>query len=232
MKNLPKWTDFDHIDTWIFDLDNTLYPAHTNLFAKIDKKMGEFVSGFLGVDLPEAKLVQKKYFHEHGTTLKGLMQNHDMDPQDFLDYVHDIDVTDLAAAPELSDALEELDGRKIIFTNGSHYHATNVASQLGIDHHFEHIFDIVSADYRPKPNIDVYEKLVRELDINPEKAVLFEDMAKNLAPAREMGMITVWLPNEEHWSHETAEKGHIQYSTDNLAEWLCSLLKDKVDSQG
>lgn len=230
MKILPKWADFDHIDTWIFDLDNTLYPAHTNLFAKIDKKMGEFVSDFLGVDLPEAKIVQKKYFHEHGTTLNGLMRNHNMDPQDFLDYVHDIDVTDLAAAPELSGALEELNGRKIIFTNGSHYHATNVASQLGINHHFEHIFDIVAADYKPKPDMGVYEKLVKELDIDPEKAVLFEDMAKNLAPAREMGMMTVWLPNEEHWSHETAEKGHIQYSTENLAEWLHGLLKDKADS--
>lgn len=232
MNLIPKWADFAHIDTWIFDLDNTLYPAHSNLFAKIDKKMGEFVSDFLGVDLPEAKTVQKKYFHEFGTTLNGLMRNHGMDPKGFLDYVHDIDVTDLATAPELSTALEELEGRKIIFTNGSHYHATNVASQLGIEHHFEHIFDIVAADYRPKPDMSVYEKLVQELEINPKKAVLFEDMAKNLAPAREMGMITVWLPNEEHWSHESAEDGHIQYSTDNLAQWLQSLLNDKTVNLG
>ena len=109
------------------------------------------------------------------------MQNHDIDPTDFLTYVHDIDVSDLAASPELGSALEQLPGRKIIFTNGSHYHATNVSSQLGIDHHFEHIFDIVAADYKPKPHKPVYEKLVLELDINPEKAVLFEDMAINLA---------------------------------------------------
>jgi putative hydrolase of the HAD superfamily len=227
MHNDPLWKDFDHIETWIFDLDNTLYPAHTNLFSKIDKKMGEFISDYLSVDLLEAKLVQKKYFKEHGTTLNGLMQNHGMDPKDFLDYVHDIDVSDLAIATDLSQALDQLEGRKIIFTNGSHFHATNVSSQLGIDHHFDHIFDIVASDYRPKPDIGVYQKLVEELEIDPAKSVLFEDMAKNLAPAHDMGMITVWIPNEAHWSHDNSEGDHIHYSTQDLAAWLHTLLDGK-----
>ncbi|WP_340148979.1 pyrimidine 5'-nucleotidase [uncultured Sneathiella sp.] len=227
MTKLPLWKNFEHIDCWIFDLDNTLYPSKSNLFAKIDVKMGEFISEFLNVDLVEAKNVQKQYFNEHGTTLNGLMQNHDIDPTDFLTYVHDIDVSDLAASPELGSALEQLPGRKIIFTNGSHYHATNVSSQLGIDHHFEHIFDIVAADYKPKPHKPVYEKLVLELDINPEKAVLFEDMAINLAPAHDMGMTTVWIPNDAHWSTAGAAGDHIHYQTDDLARWLTELLADR-----
>lgn len=227
MTGTPRWKNFDHIDCWIFDLDNTLYPSKSNLFAKIDKKMGEFISDFLQVDLVEAKNVQKKFFHEHGTTLNGLMLNYDINPNDFLDYVHDIDVTDLVASPELSAALEQLPGRKIIFTNGSHYHATNVSTQLGIDHHFEHIFDIVAADFKPKPHKPVYEKLVREFGITPEKAVLFEDMAVNLAPAHEMGMTTVWIPNEAHWSSQGAEGPHIHYQTDDLTRWLGDLLADR-----
>ncbi|MCF8467355.1 MAG: pyrimidine 5'-nucleotidase [Sneathiella sp.] len=227
MTQPPLWKNFAHIDTWIFDLDNTLYPSRSNLFAKIDRKMGEFISDFLNVDLVEAKAVQKKYFQEHGTTLNGLMQNYNIDPTDFLNYVHDIDVTDLAAAPELSLALDRLPGRKIIFTNGSHYHATNVSSQLGIGQHFEHIFDIAAADYRPKPDKTVYEKLVVELNIDPEKAVLFEDMAVNLEPAHDMGMITVWIPNEAHWSYASSEGDHIHFQADDLTHWLCDLLDDK-----
>jgi putative hydrolase of the HAD superfamily len=233
MNQQPKWQDFEEIETWIFDLDNTLYPAHSNLFSKIDVKMGEFISNYLGVDLPEAKVVQKRYFHEHGTTLNGLMQNYDMDPTEFLEYVHNIDVSDLAAAPELSAALEQLEGRKIIFTNGSHYHALNVSTQLGIDHHFEHIFDILAADYRPKPDISVYKKLIQELQIDPSRAVLFEDMAKNLLPAHELGMKTVWIPNDARLAPESAEEAHIHYMTNNLTDWLLQLLNDKarIESQ-
>jgi putative hydrolase of the HAD superfamily len=227
MTENPRWKNFDHIDCWIFDLDNTLYPSKSNLFAKIDKKMGEFISDYLDVDLVEAKKIQKKFFHEHGTTLNGLMQVYDMNPTDFLEYVHDIDVSDLVADPALSTALEQLPGRKIIFTNGSHYHAINVSTQLGIDHHFEHIFDIVAAEFKPKPHKPVYEKLVREFDITPEKAVLFEDMAVNLAPAHEMGMTTVWIPNEAHWSSHGAEGEHIHYQTDDLSQWLSALLSDR-----
>ncbi len=227
MIKMPVWKNFEHVDSWIFDLDNTLYPSKSNLFAKIDRKMGEFISDFLNVDLVEAKNVQKQYFRDHGTTLSGLMKNHGIDPTGFLDYVHDIDVSDLEAAPELSAALAQLPGKKIIFTNGSHFHATNVSSQLGIDHHFEHIFDIVAAEYKPKPHKPVYEKLVKELDINPEKAVIFEDIAINLAPAHEMGMITVWIPNDAHWSNEGSEGEHIHYRTDDLARWLTELLADR-----
>ncbi|PHQ69472.1 MAG: pyrimidine 5'-nucleotidase [Sneathiella sp.] len=231
MIQTPAWKDFAHIETWIFDLDNTLYPAHTNLFAQIDKRMGEFISDYLSVDLVEAKAVQKKYFHEYGTTLSGLMQHHDMKPDDFLNYVHDIDVSDLAAAPELSRALEQLVGRKIIFTNGSHFHAANVSSQLGIDHHFDHVFDIIAAEYQPKPHMDVYKKLTDDLEIDPTRAVLFEDMAKNLLPAHEMGMTTVWIPNEAHWSHDSSDGEHIHHMTDNLTQFLHELLADKARAE-
>ncbi len=227
---MPKnsnWSHFEDINVWIFDLDNTLYPSHCNLFSQIDKKMGEFVSNFLQIDHAEAKIIQKKYFHEYGTTLSGLMKRHDITPDDFLHYVHDIDVSQLARAERLSQALDQLEGRKIIFTNGSEAHATNVSRQLGIDHHFDHIFDIKSADYIPKPDITIYEKLVRELDIVPEQAVLFEDMAKNLKPAHELGMTTVWIPNDEHWSHETSDGDHIHHIADDLSDWLHTLLTDK-----
>ncbi len=227
MEKTSQWSDFSEIDVWIFDLDNTLYPAHCNLFAQIDKKMGEFVSRFLDVELPEAKRIQKEYFHNYGTTLNGLMTCHDLHPDDFLHYVHDIDVSALARAERLSEALDALDGRKIIFTNGSEDHATNVSRQLGIDHHFEHIFDIRKSDFIPKPEISVYRKLVDELDIRPENAVLFEDMAKNLKPAHDLGMTTVWVPNPEHWSHETSDGPHIHHVAEDLADWLHNLLESR-----
>mgnify|MGYP003675447082 FL=1 len=227
MMTSPRWQDFENIDSWIFDLDNTLYPSATNLFARIDKKMGEFISTLLQIDLLEAKKLQKSYFHEHGTTLRGLMQVHRINPTDFLEYVHDIDVSDLAAAPELGAALEKLPGKRIIFTNGSLFHAKNVSTQLGIDHHFHHIFDIAAADYLPKPHKPVYEKLVKEFDINPERAVLFEDMAVNLAPAHDMGMKTVWIPNDRYWSADGGVDAHIHYKTDDLGDWLTRLLDDR-----
>src|SRR5690606_8167825 len=191
--------------SWIFDLDNTLYSSTTNLFARVDKKMGEFISKLLDINLVEAKKLQKKYFREYGTTLRGLMEVHRINPAAFLDFVHDIDVSDLVSAPELGAALEKLPGKRIIFTNGSHYHAVNVSTRLGINQHFDHIFDIVAAGYLPKPHKPVYEKLVRDFDINPERAVLFEDMAINLLPAYEMGMKTVWIPSEHDWSRESCD---------------------------
>ncbi len=228
MMNTPSWQDFEHIDSWIFDLDNTLYSSATNLFARVDKKMGEFISKLLDIDLVEAKKLQKRYFREHGTTLRGLMEVHGIDPTAYLEFVHDIDVTDLVSVPELGVALEKLPGKRIIFTNGSHFHAMNVSTQLGIDRHFHHIFDIAAADYLPKPHKPVYEKLIRDFDINPERAVLFEDMAINLVPAHEMGMKTVWIPGNTDWSREGGDGDHIHYRTDDLSRWLTDLLNDRA----
>ncbi|MBL4740972.1 MAG: pyrimidine 5'-nucleotidase [Sneathiella sp.] len=228
MENENIWSQFADINVWIFDLDNTLYPAHCNLFAQIDKKMGEFVSDFLQVEHAEAKAIQKQYFHEFGTTLNGLMSRHDLKPDDFLHFVHDIDVSNLERADKLSAALDQLEGRKIIFTNGSEAHASNVSRQLGIDHHFDDIFDIKKSNFVPKPEMAVYEQLIEELDINPKKSVLFEDMAKNLKPAHDLGMTTVWIPNDEHWSHETSDGDHIHHIAEDLSEWLHALLEDRA----
>lgn len=226
LKN-SHWSDFSDINVWIFDLDNTLYPAHCNLFDQIDQKMGQFVANFLEVDHAEAKRIQKQYFHTYGTTLNGLMTCHDMHPDDFLQFVHDIDVSKLEKAEKLSNALEALEGRKIIFTNGSEDHANNVSKQLGIEHHFDDVFDIKKSDFVPKPEISVYQRLITELDINPSKAVFFEDMAKNLKPAHELGMTTVWIPNDEHWSHETSEGAHIHHIAEDLPAWLHALLETR-----
>jgi putative hydrolase of the HAD superfamily len=222
-----NWSHFKDIDVWIFDLDNTLYPAHCNLFAQMDVKMGEFVSNFLNIEYDEAKALQKQYFAEYGTTLNGLMACHGLSPQDYLDYVHDIDVSKIEPDLRLSEALEQIDGRKIIFTNASAAHAVNVSRQLGIDHHFEEIFDIHKTDFVPKPEKSVYERLLSELDIDPKRSVFFEDMAKNLKPAHELGMKTVWIPNQEKWSHEQATSDHIHHVVDDLSDWLHDLLASR-----
>ena len=227
MNKKPNWKDFDHIDVWVFDLDNTLYPSHCDLFTQMDKKMGEFVSQYLQVEYDEAKKIQKEYFAEYGTTLSGLMHRHGMDPAAYLEYVHDLEIDHIEQDTKLESALDQLDGRKVIFTNASDAHARNISRQIGIDHHFDDIFDIHQSDFVPKPEMSVYEKFLKEFDIDPTKSVFFEDMAKNLKPAHELGMKTVWIPNTAHWSHEQSEGEHIHYVTDDLSTWLTDLVKDK-----
>ena len=212
-----------HTGTWIFDLDNTLYPARCNLFAQVDQRIAEFVAAALDLDLVAARTLQKKYFREHGTTLSGLMQNHRIKPQDYLDYVHDIDVSGVPVSPELDGALSQLDGRKFIYTNGSTRHAENVTGQLGVMHHFEAIYDIVDADYRPKPDPAPYLDFVQRHNIDPAGAVMIEDMAGNLLPAAALGMATVWLRTHYEWSHDGSDGEHIHHVTDDLVAWLVAL---------
>ncbi|MBE7635421.1 pyrimidine 5'-nucleotidase [Sneathiella sp. P13V-1] len=223
----PNWQDFDHIDVWIFDLDNTLYPSHCDLFVQMDKKMGEFVSQYLQVEYDEAKKIQKEYFSEYGTTLNGLMHRHGMDAAAYLEYVHDLEIDHIEQDIKLNEALDQLDGRKVIFTNASDAHARNISKQIGIDHHFDDIFDIHQSDFIPKPEMSVYKKFLEEFDIDPTKSVFFEDMAKNLKPAHDLGMKTVWIPNKAHWSHEQSEGEHIHYVADDLSQWLTDLVSDK-----
>ena len=223
----PKWHHFEDVDVWIFDLDNTLYPAHCNLFAQIDVKMGEFLTKYLQVEYPEAKALQKKYFSEYGTTLNGLMKCHGMDPAEYLEFVHDIDVSHIDPDHRLNKALEQIEGRKIIFTNASEAHALNVSRQLGIDHHFEDIFDIHKSGFIPKPEIAIYKKLLEDLDIDPIRSVFFEDMAKNLKPAHDLGMKTVWIPNTESWSHEQSGGAHVHHIVEDLSHWLEALINDR-----
>jgi putative hydrolase of the HAD superfamily len=215
--------DFAAIDTWIFDLDNTLYPASCNLFDQIHRRMGEFIAGLLGVDLEEAKRLQKIYFREHGTTLRGLMTVHGIDPAAFLDHVHRIDLSPVPRDAALVAALAALPGRKLVFTNGTVRHAENILSHLGIAGHFAGIFDIAACGYVPKPDPAGYAELVRRHAIDPSRAVMIEDMAKNLAPAAALGMTTVWLRGTIDWALEGAEADYVHHVAEALTPFLAEL---------
>lgn len=218
--------DFDphEVETWIFDLDNTLYPASCDLFAQVDARMSAFIQDLLSLEPGEARRVQKQYFREHGTTLRGLMDHHQVDPEAFLHYVHDIDFSVVPHAPGLEAALARLAGRKLVFTNATVPYSERVLGRLGITHHMEAIFDIVAADYRPKPEPACYRQLIEEHAIDPGRAVLVEDIARNLAPAAALGMTTVWIPNDTDWSTDGAEDGHVHHVAEDLAAWLEDLL--------
>ncbi|MEE8334736.1 MAG: pyrimidine 5'-nucleotidase [Alphaproteobacteria bacterium] len=216
--------DPGQVETWIFDLDNTLYPASCNLFAQVDRLMGRFIQELLSLGPEEARRLQKRYFREHGTTLRGLMNHHDVDPEAFLDFVHRIDFSVIEPSPALDAALAALDGRKLVFTNATKQYAERVLNRIGVGHHFEAIFDIVAADYRPKPERESYHCLIQQHGIDPTRAVLVEDIARNLAPAAELGMTTVWVPNDTDWSRAGAEDGHVHHVTENLVDWLSALV--------
>jgi putative hydrolase of the HAD superfamily len=207
-------------ETWIFDLDNTLYPASCNLFAQVDKHIGDFIAQLLKVGADEAYRIQKQYFRDYGTSLRGLMLHHQIDPRLFLEFVHAIDVSPVQPSPVLERALGRLPGRKIVFTNGSAKHAENVMARLGISHRFDAIFDIVAADYFPKPEPFVYDILVRRHWIDPKRAVMVEDLAKNLLPAHQMGMATVLVRTGEEWAQDSIDGTHIHHVTDDLVGWL------------
>jgi putative hydrolase of the HAD superfamily len=221
--SVRRTADFAAIDTWIFDLDNTLYPASCNLFDQIHRRMGEFISALLDVDLDEAKRLQKLYFREHGTTLRGLMTVHKIDPRDFLDHVHRIDLAAIPRDAALGAALAALPGRKLVFTNGTVKHAENILTHLGIESHFAGTFDIEACAYVPKPDPAGYDALVRRFGIVPARAAMIEDMAKNLAPAAALGMTTVWLRGTIDWAREGAEAGHVHHVAEALAPFLAEI---------
>ncbi len=224
-----SWEALLASETWIFDLDNTLYPQKCNLFAQIDKKMGSFITKTLDLEHQEAKALQKEYFLEHGTTLNGLMTNHDIAPAHFLDYVHDIDYTPVLRDEQMDKSLSELPGRKLVFTNGTVKHAESTLERLGIAHHFDDIFDIVASDYIPKPNAAPYDKLVELQNVDPTKAVMVEDMAKNLKYPAEIGMRTVWVKTTEDWSSMGSEGGHVHHITNDLSDWLHRLVNGEYE---
>ena len=210
-------------ECWVFDLDNTLYPASTDIFTQVDKKMTHFISEFLELDFEEAGKVRKDYYLEHGTTLAGLMDLHGMDPNDFLDFVHDIDLSSVAPNPGLDQSLSRLQGRKIIFTNGPTDHAVRIMDRLSIRHHFDAVFDIVGADYVPKPRPEAYQTLVERFRLNPRETVMVEDLVRNLAPAAAMGMTTVWVRPDGKGSPENALKADVDHVVDDLVNWLDEL---------
>ena len=211
---------FKSVKHWIFDLDNTLYSGETKVFDQVEKRMSKYVSVKLNVSIDEAKKIQKNYFYEYNTTLNGMIKNHNIDAEEFLEFVHDIDIDFLKKDIKLNEELKKLDGKKIIFTNGSKKHAINVTQKIGIDHHFDDIFDIVNSNFVPKPAIEPYKKLVEKHKIDPKISVLVEDIARNLKPAYEMGMKTVWIENDEPWASKFSDSDFVNYRTNDLSEFL------------
>ncbi len=212
------------VRTWIFDLDNTLYPASANLFARIDVRMTGFIADLLGVDPVEARRVQKAYFIGHGTTLAGLMAEHGVDPHVFLDHVHDIEMEVLDHDAPLAAAIARLPGRKLVFTNGDRPYALKVLDRLGLGGSFEAVHDIHAMDLVPKPHPAAYQSLCRTLSIDPTTALFVEDMARNLKPAKAIGMTTVWVDNGSEQDPDPA-RDYIDFHVRELAPWLESILE-------
>ena len=208
------------IKYWLFDLDNTLYSGDTKVFDQVDKKMSSFICEKLQVSLEEAKKIQKNYFHEYNTTLNGMIKNHNIDANEFLEFVHNVDLNFLKKDLELQNQLTRLVGKKYIFTNGSKAHADNVTKRIGIEKLFDGVFDIVNSGFIPKPSIEPYKKIIQKYDIDPEYCIFIEDIARNLKPAYELGMKTVWIKNNEPWAAEFSNENFINYKTDNLSDFL------------
>ena len=214
------------IEAWIFDLDNTLYPPAADLFGQIDVRMSDYVARLLGCGLDEARRVQKSYFHEHGTTLRGLMDAHAVDPHEFLDFVHDIDTSVLSHDRRIVEGIARLPGRKLIFTNGDADYAGRVLAALGLDAAFEGIHDIHACGLLPKPDARAYQSLVDRFAIDPARALFVEDMARNLKPAKAIGMTTVWVNNgSERGAHE-ASADYIDIEIGDLGHWLDTLFRE------
>lgn len=222
---------FKGIEAWVFDLDNTLYPHEADLFAQIDEKIASYVQTVLDLGHDEAMSHQKALYHRHGTTLRGLMMEHKIDPDDYLRFVHDIDYSALKPNPELGKAIEALPGRKFIFTNGDRPHAERTAAALGIADHFEDIFDIVSADLIPKPNRETYDRFLKATGIPSARSAMFEDLSKNLTVPHALGMCTTLIvPSgsrevfQEGWDMEGEPYPHVDFVTDDLTGFLKSVL--------
>ena len=220
--------DLAPIETWIFDLDNTLYPAKCDLFSLIDARMGQFISELIGCDPDEARRLQKAYFHEHGTTLAGLIADHGTDPHSFLQYVHDIELDRVAHDARLVATIARLPGRKLVFTNGDAPYAQRVLDRLGLGASFEAIYDIHAMDYVPKPAAASYARLCERWAIDPQRALFAEDMVRNLAPAKALGMTTVWIDNGSEQAGGAAGPSFVDYQVDDLGVWLAEMVGETV----
>lgn len=220
-----KPPSLSRIRDWVFDLDNTLYPADNNVFEQVDRRMGEFIARHFGIGAHEARVLQKRYFHTYGTTLRGLMLHHGLAPEGYLDYVHDIDLSVIGPDRALDAALHRLEGRKTVFTNGSLKHAEAVLERLGIASHFTGVFDIAAAEFVPKPEPACYQKMLSALAVAPEQAALFEDTADNLTPAAALGMTTILVvpsgtATADPAAAHKAPNDQIHFVTDDLTRWL------------
>jgi putative hydrolase of the HAD superfamily len=218
---------FDAVETWVFDLDNTLYPHHLNLWQQVDVRIRDYIVGFLNVTHDEAFRLQKDYYQRYGTTMRGLMEEHGLDPDKFLAVVHEIDHSPLTPDPVLGAAIASLDGRKLILTNGTRAHADAVMRRLDIHTHFEDVFDIIAAELEPKPLPQTYDKFLALHGVDPARAAMFEDLARNLEVPHALGMTTVLVVPEgtrevfrESWEMEGRDADHVDHVTDDLAGFL------------
>jgi putative hydrolase of the HAD superfamily len=222
--------DFSSVETWVFDLDNTLYPHHLNLWEQVDARIRDYIANFLKLTHEDAFRLQKDYYKRYGTSMRGLMTEHGMDPDDFLAFVHKIDHSPLQPDPALGEALERLPGRKLILTNGTRQHASAVMQRLEIDHHFEDVFDIVAGELEPKPLPQTYDRFLARHGVDPARAAMFEDLARNLEVPHRLGMTTVLVVPEqtrevfrEDWELEGRDAPHVDHLTDDLAGFLAKI---------
>jgi len=221
---------FTHVDTWVFDLDNTLYPHHVNLWQQVDARIRDYVAKTLNVVPEEAFRIQKDYYKRFGTTMRGMMSEHGIAADDFLAYVHQIDHTPLEPNPTMGAAIARLPGRKLILTNGSTDHAGKVLARLGFHEHFEAVFDIVAAEFEPKPAPQTYQRFLARHEVDPARAAMFEDLARNLTVPHQLGMRTVLVVPDgtktvvrEDWEMEGRDAPHVDYVTDDLTGFLTQL---------
>ena len=220
----------EKINTWIFDLDNTLYSADSGIFQQVHKLMGEFISKNLNMEMPEAKKLQAKYYKQHGTTLRGLMDNHGIDPDYFLDEVHRLDYSIVSSNEILNQELQKLEGRKIIYTNANNKHAIDVLDRIDLANFFDEIFDIKMANYIPKPEIKPYEQIIDLFNIDPESSAMFDDIAKNLVPAKKVNFTSVWIDaGYENFSDDIeASKEFLDFQTTDLSLFLKDINEGKI----
>jgi len=217
---------FAHVRDWIFDLDNCLYPASAGLFDLIDQRMGGYIERLLGCDPVEARRIQKSHFHEHGTTLAGLMAEHDVDPHHFLGDVHDIALDRIVPDDRLAAGLARLPGRKFVFTNADAPYAHRVLAAIGVDGHFDGLHDIHASELKPKPDPHGYALLCHRFVIDSSHAVMVEDMAGNLRSAKALGMTTIWVDNGSERGAHGADPAFIDHTIADVGEWLATILKD------
>lgn len=216
--------DFRHVRSWIFDLDNTLYRADNGIFAQIEARMTDYVERLLKLPRDAARAVQKDLYRQYGTTLNGLMHRHDCDAEDYLAYVHDIDLGDLGPDRDLKAALARLPGQRFIFTNGCANHAARILDRIGLADSFDAVWDIRTIGFSPKPSPAAYAQVMAAGAVDGPRAAMFDDIARNLVPARAAGMTTVWLKTDAPWGQHgplmDVAPGDIDHETDNLAGFL------------
>jgi putative hydrolase of the HAD superfamily len=234
-KNDNSSRGFDHVETWVFDLDNTLYPHHLNLWQQVDERIRAYIVDFLKVSHAEAFRLQKDYYRRYGTTMRGLMEEHGLEPDQFLAIVHQIDHSPLQPNPALGAAIAKLPGRKFILTNGTLHHAEEVMRRLGIKENFDDIFDIRAAEFEPKPRPATYQRFLDRHRVDPAKAAIFEDLARNLETPHALGMTTVLVVPEgarvvlrEEWELAGRESPHVDHVTDDLAGFLRCIAEAEV----